>query len=266
MKENFILINLLPYREEKRKEKKKNFILLLTLVAVINGFILFLLGSVSDEQLSLQQSRNDFLEAKNKDLDKQIKEISGLKEDVKLLLARKSVVETLQDNRSDAVNEFSQLAKTIPEGIYLKTVSQVGDRLTLVGVTQSNTKVATYIQNLDSSGFFTNANLIEIKEDASARPISNNPNTTVDLSNMNKEFTLVVDIDRSAQLAHEAEMKKKDKMMKGKINSSGKVNSNETKGNDSLSFLGTDLNAPKKTSASVATSVATNNQKIAGGQ
>ena len=76
MKENFILINLLPYREEKRKEKKKNFILLLTLVAVINGFILFLLGSVSDEQLSLQQSRNDFLEAKNKDLDKQIKEIS----------------------------------------------------------------------------------------------------------------------------------------------------------------------------------------------
>src|SRR5579875_1955194 len=98
MKENFILINLLPYREEKRKEKKKNFGFLLALVIFINGFILFLLGSVLDEQLSMQQSRNDFLDNQNKSLDKQIKEISGLKEDVKLLLARKSVVETLQEN------------------------------------------------------------------------------------------------------------------------------------------------------------------------
>lgn len=263
MKENFILINLLPYREEKRKEKKKNFGLLLTLVIIINGFILFLLGSVLDEQLSIQKSRNDFLDGENQKLDKQIKEIAGLKEDVKLLLARKSVVETLQNNRSDAVNEFSQLAKTIPEGIYLKTVSQKGDTLTLVGVTQSNTKVATYIQNLDSSGFFTNANLVEIKEDTSARPNNNTNNngnaSQIDFSNINKEFTLIVDIDRSAQLAHEAEMKKKDKLEKSKT--IGLKN-----GKDDLSFIGTDLNAPKKASDSVAQSVATNNKKLAGGQ
>lgn len=260
MKENFILINLLPYREEKRKEKKKNFGLLIALVLVINGFILFLLGSVLDEQLSIQQSRNDYLDTQNKSLDKQIKEISGLKDDVKLLLARKSVVETLQNNRSDAVNEFSQLSKTIPEGIYLKTVSQLGDRLTLVGVTQSNTKVATYIQNLDNSGFFTNANLVEIKEDTSPRPANNGSNSQVDFSNINKEFTLIVDIDRSAQIAHEEEMKRKDKMAKGKLRT---IDPNSK---DNLSFLGTDLNAPKKAGASVANSVAANTSKVAGGQ
>ena len=79
------------------------------------------------------------------------------------LLARKKVVETLQSNRSEVVHLLDQLARQLPEGIYLKAIKQAGSRVTINGYTQSNARVSTLMRNLEASPYLENANLVEIK-------------------------------------------------------------------------------------------------------
>ena len=158
-----IRINLLPHREAKRAQRKRefNFILLGVLVAAA---ALWYAGKIYlDERTATQQRRNDLLVAENKKLTEQIDEIKKLKDQTAALLARKQVVETLQVNRSASVKLVDQLVRQLPDGVYLKSVKQTGQKINLVGLAQSNARVSTLMRNLESSPYLQNAELVEIK-------------------------------------------------------------------------------------------------------
>jgi type IV pilus assembly protein PilN len=158
-----IRINLLPHRAAKRAAKKREFGLLFLLVLVAAAATWFAGKLYLDEKIATQQRRNDLLIAENKKLDAQIEEIKKLKEQTAALLARKQVVETLQVNRAASVKLLDQLARQLPDGVYLKAVKQTGTKVNIVGLAQSNARVSTLMRNLEASPYLMSPELVEIK-------------------------------------------------------------------------------------------------------
>lgn len=158
-----IRINLLPHREQKRQARQRQFISLAIVVAAL-GFAVFGLGhAMFQAQIENQDSRNKLLKAEIAKLDEQIKEIDKLREQTEALLARKQVVETLQTNRTEAVHLIDQMVRQLPEGIYLRSLKQVGTKVTLVGYAQSNARVSTLMRNVEASPWLESPELVEIK-------------------------------------------------------------------------------------------------------
>ena len=159
-------INLLPWREERRKARQKEFAGMLGLAALGGVLASFLIISLYNGRISGQTARNDYLRGEITKVDEQIKEIDALDQQKSKLLARKEVIEQLQSNRSQMVHLFDSLVRTIPEGVALTAIQQEGDILTLSGRSQSNARVSTYMRNLEGSGWMTNPdlNVIEAKE------------------------------------------------------------------------------------------------------
>jgi len=158
-----IRINLLPHREVRRKRQQQHFFIMLGVTAAIGAAIWFGVHSYLNDVLDNQNSRNAYLQAEIKKLDKQIAEIKKLKEEITALLARKRVVETLQTNRSEVVHLLDQLARQLPEGMYLSSVKQHGKGVTITGFTQSQARVSTLMRNLEGSQQLGNPALVEIK-------------------------------------------------------------------------------------------------------
>lgn len=158
-----IRINLLPHREEKRKALRQQFYALSALVAVLAAFIWFVGYSLIDAMIERQAEKNRFLKSEIVVLDKQIEEIKKLKEQTESLLQRKQVIEALQANRSETVHLFNELARRLPSGVYLKSIKQEGQKVTLTGYAQSNARVSTLMHNLDESPILERPVLIEIK-------------------------------------------------------------------------------------------------------
>jgi type IV pilus assembly protein PilN len=158
-----IRINLLPHREEKRKARREQFYALGALVLALGGVIWFLGYTVISGYISGQESKNSFLKSEIATLDKQIDEIKKLKEQTDALLARKQVIESLQANRAETVYLFNELARQVPAGIYLRSVKQIGQKVSLAGFAQSSARVSTLMRNLDDSPLLERPELIEIK-------------------------------------------------------------------------------------------------------
>lgn len=148
-------INLLPWREAERKRKRQEFgvgaIAALMFAAVIYLVVNWQMQSAIDEQLS----RNDYLNAQIKELDKQIAEILDLEQQKARLQARIQVIEQLELSRPEIVHVFDQLVRTTPDGIYLTSVKQTDRKIELKGFAQSSTRVASYMRNIDSSEWLT---------------------------------------------------------------------------------------------------------------
>jgi type IV pilus assembly protein PilN len=158
-----IRINLLPHREEKRKARREQFYALGGLMLLLGGVIWFLGFTLINGSISAQDSKNSFLKTEIATLDKQIDEIKKLREQTDALLARKQVIESLQANRAETVYLFNELARQVPSGIYLRTVKQSGQKITLNGYAQSNALVSTLMRNLDDSPLLERPDLVEIK-------------------------------------------------------------------------------------------------------
>jgi type IV pilus assembly protein PilN len=158
-----IRINLLPHREMRRRERQRAFLLASVAMVALGGVIVVLVHGVLAARLEIQKGRNTFLEGEIATLDKQIVEIRKLREQTQQLLARKRVVETLQANRSEVVELFDQIARQLPEGVYLRNVKQTGPTISITGFAQSNARVSTLMRNLDASPLLENAKLVEIK-------------------------------------------------------------------------------------------------------
>ena len=158
-----IRINLLPHREEKRKAKRQQFYGLLGLVSVLAGVIVFLVITVIDGYISAQDAKNDFLKREIVALDKQIDQIKRLKEQTQALLARKQIIEALQRDRAEAVLLLSELVKQMPEGVYIRSMKQTGERIALIGYAQSNARVSTLMRNIEASPWLEKPQLVEIK-------------------------------------------------------------------------------------------------------
>lgn len=158
-----IPINLLPHRAARRKAQQQQFFVLagLTLglaAAIVVAVHIFFAGRIEN-----QVERNKYLESEIVLLDKQIDEIKKLKEQTQALLARKRVVESLQTNRTETVRLLDQLVRQLPDGIYLKSVKQTGQRVNVIGYATSNARVSTLMRNFEASPWLESPSLIEIK-------------------------------------------------------------------------------------------------------
>jgi type IV pilus assembly protein PilN len=156
-------INLLPWREEQRKERKLAFLVSLgvaVLAAMVTTFAAYLMF---DSMVSGQQRRNQTLRSQIKLLDKQIEEINSLESEKQRFIARMEVIEKLQRSRPGIVHVFDEIVKTLPDGVYLTGVQQVNagasKRLKFEGVAQSSTRVSSFMRNIDASEWLRNPEL-----------------------------------------------------------------------------------------------------------
>jgi len=156
-------INLLDWRAERRARNKKQFLSMLGL-GTLASLAIVGLGYISMQQaVESQQGRNAFLTAQISDLDKQIKEIQELEKVKQNLVARMRVIEQLQQSRSATVHFFDEIVNTIPDGIYLTSVKQSGQNVTIDGIAESSGRISAYLKNLDSSPWFKDPKLVVIK-------------------------------------------------------------------------------------------------------
>jgi type IV pilus assembly protein PilN len=156
-------INLLPYREELRKAKRQQFYGLFGMVSVLACLIVFAVYTVIDGFVEAQSARNDYLKKEIASIDKQIDEIKRLRDQIQALLARKQIIESLQQDRAEAVLILSELTKQMPEGVYIRSLKQNGTRIALLGYAQSNARVSTLMRNIESSQWLEKPQLLEIK-------------------------------------------------------------------------------------------------------
>jgi type IV pilus assembly protein PilN len=159
-----IRINLLPHREEKRKQRKAAFLQLLVLSAVTGAAIVVAAAGFFATRIANQNQRNEFIKAENAKLDGQIKEIATLKQEIDALKARQQAVEDLQSDRNQPVYLMDELVKQVPEGIYLRSFKQDNQRVVLNGYAQSNERVSELLRNLsNNSPWLERPDLIEIR-------------------------------------------------------------------------------------------------------
>ena len=157
-----IRVNLLPHRAEKRRARQIQFIALSVISVAVAGFLVGAVELAISTQVSYQERRNTYLKQETAILDKQIEEIKKLREQTQSLLARKNVVEGLQSTRSDVVHLLDQMLRILPDGVYLKTLKQTGNKITLVGFAQSNARVSTLMRAIEDSPWLDTPTLIEI--------------------------------------------------------------------------------------------------------
>lgn len=158
-----IRINLLPWREARRKAHNLQFFILMGMVAGLAASIVLLVHGYYATRISIQTERNQFLKDENAKLDKEIEEIKKLKEEIRALLSRKQVIETLQADRAQTVHLLEQLVRQTPDGVYLKSIKQAGPKVNLIGYAQSNARVSTLMRNLEASPYLEHPDLVEIK-------------------------------------------------------------------------------------------------------
>lgn len=156
-------INLLPWREELRRERQKKFMMSLLATAVLAVIFVFAVGMFFDQKIGNQQFRNDRLRAEIKSLEVRIKKIDELEKTKARLISRKQVIESLQASRSMTVELLDNLAKSIPVGVTLTSIKQQDMTLTLIGTSQSNARVSAYLQELEQNSLFLNPELDFVK-------------------------------------------------------------------------------------------------------
>jgi len=157
-----IRINLLPHRAEKRRAKQIQFIAFSVISVVLGAVIVGFVHVAIMAQIDYQERRNAYLSKEIVILDKQIDEIKKLREQTKSLLARKTVVENLQSTRADVVHLLDQMLRILPDGVYLKSIKQTGNKISLVGYAQSNARVSTLMRSIEDSPWLDTPTLIEI--------------------------------------------------------------------------------------------------------
>jgi len=183
-----IRINLLPHREEARKQRRQNFYGLALGMIVLGALIGFIVSMVIGGFIESQEAKNTFLQTEIAKLDKDIAEIKRLRSQIDALLSRKQVIESLQSHRAETVHLLNELARQTPEGVYLRSIKQAGLKVTLMGYAQSNARVSTLMRNLDGSEFLEKPTLIEVKSgEIDDRRVS--------------EFTLDISLERKAEEA-----------------------------------------------------------------
>ncbi|WEF32536.1 PilN domain-containing protein [Pseudoduganella chitinolytica] len=159
-----IRINLLPHREEKRKQRKAAFVALLVLAALIGTGIVLIVGGYNARAIAVQEGRNRELKTAIVALDGKIKEIATLKQEIEALKARQQAVEDLQGDRNQPVYLLDELVKQTPPGVYLKAFRQEGQRVTVNGYAQSQERVSELLRNMSTaSPWLERPDLVEAK-------------------------------------------------------------------------------------------------------
>lgn len=164
-------INLLPWRDELRKEKQKEFgILMLSFVAVA-ALVVGGLNVYQNARIDRQKARNAYIESETKKLDAKIQEIEALTKERDRLIARMKAIEGLQRNRPLVVRFFDELVESLPEGVNVSQITQKENQITITGEAQSNARVSSFMRNLEASDWLQNPQLdiIQAKNEKGVR-------------------------------------------------------------------------------------------------
>jgi type IV pilus assembly protein PilN len=164
-------INLLPWREAERTQRQRDFGVAIG-GAIVGGIIVTMLGmGLFAQMISTQESRNERLTAEIAILDKDIKEIDALERQKERLLARTEIIEQLQKSRPEIVHLFDEIARQLPEGVYLTGMKQTGSRVEIRGVAQSSTRVSALMRQVDASGWLADPEVerVETTQSGSSR-------------------------------------------------------------------------------------------------
>lgn len=158
-----ILINLLPHREEARKRRRDAFNVALGISALVGGLMAGLIFLWFQSEIESQQARNQLLQSEIKRFDVQIKDIAGLESEIAALRARQQAVEDLQADRNLPVHLLTELVTQLPDGVFVASMRQENQSVTLQGVAQSNERVSELLRNLaNNTPWFTKPELVEI--------------------------------------------------------------------------------------------------------
>lgn len=152
-------INLLPWREARRKQQQQDFIIMLAVAAAIGIAVFFGWKLVVDGKVENQLSRNRYIERELSQLDQQIKEISELEKRRADLVSRMNVIQDLQNNRPYIVYMFDQLVRTLPDGVYYTSIERKGGIFTISGIADSNNRISALMRNLSESDWFKDPDL-----------------------------------------------------------------------------------------------------------
>lgn len=156
-------INLLPWREEQRRELQRHFITRLLITCIAGVVVIFAVIGVYEQKISHQKIRNELVKSETRKLESRIKRIDELERTRARLISRKQVIERLQASRSMTVELLDKLAKSIPVGVTLTSIQQQGPTLALVGNSQSNARVSAYLKELEKSDLFLGPQLAFVK-------------------------------------------------------------------------------------------------------
>jgi len=163
-------INLLPWREEARRERQRHFMYSLLGTLVLGAILVLIIGLFYDQRINIQEVRNGKLQSEINRLQQRINRINELEKTRDRLLSRKAIIEELQASRSLTVEMLDKMAKSIPVGVTLENVRQQGTNVTLLGSAQSNARVSAYLQSLEDNDLFTGPDLQYVR--ASQQPAS----------------------------------------------------------------------------------------------
>jgi type IV pilus assembly protein PilN len=156
-------INLLPWREELRKQKQREFVIMASGGAIVAALIVLLGHFHIAGLIDNQNQRNTYLQSQIEILNERIGRINELEKMKADLLARMNVIQELQRSRPESVHLMDELVRTLPDGVYLQTFAQKGRSLEMTGVAQSNARVSDYMRNIDASEWLTGPRLNQIK-------------------------------------------------------------------------------------------------------
>ena len=156
-------INLLPWREERRKKLKIKFGVITAISGVAGIGLLFLFDMHVQSNIAYQQSRNAYILGETKKLENQIAEIDDLEKRKKALKDRMEIIQGLQGKRALIVHQFDELVRTVPDGVYLTSFNKKADKFSILGVAENNNRVTNFLRNLDASAWYKGTTLTELK-------------------------------------------------------------------------------------------------------
>lgn len=174
-------INLRPWREERRKERQKQFVLVLALVGVAAAAGMFSWSQNIAGEVNKQRQRNSFLTQQIANQDAKIEEINTLQEQRALLIDRMTVIQRLQGDRPIIVRTFDELVRTLPDGVYFEELVKTESVISIRGIADKPNSISDLLRNLDRSDWFKDAFLADIKavKDSSGEVIGNQFNVNV---------------------------------------------------------------------------------------
>lgn len=178
-------INLLPWREEARKAKQQQFIVILAVSCVLAFGVMFGVSTYFGKRVEGQLKRNAFIESELKILDQKIAEIKVLEQTKADLQQRMALIEQLQSSRNLGTQVFSEVAKTVPAGIYLAELEKKGDALLIVGKSESNNRLSHMIRQIEESELMSFVNLQSITAGKDATEVLSDFTMQIEVNNLN---------------------------------------------------------------------------------
>lgn len=158
-------VNLLPWREEYRREKRKEFVGVVVAVLLLGVFSVFVWDRLVNGRINWQNSRNDLLNREIAILDKKVEEISQLKLRRQQMIERMEVILALQSNRADIVKIYDQFVRATPDGVYFVEMVRAGNNVSLIGYAESNSRISVLMRQLAAVEMFKDPNLTKVEAD-----------------------------------------------------------------------------------------------------